>query len=180
MNERQWRVTAYHEAGHAVAAWALGARLHRVTITPGQDYAGRVSRNRSLPESTLYGNPDYARLRMEREIKIALAGAIAQRRAFPHSYWRAGAHTDERNIGEILVCMYPSERKGDDGWRAREYWRQLLKIETRWLLDRYWHCVDALAEYLLRHPTLTGHEAKDVIAAAFAHQFADTPVAPTV
>ena len=33
-------VTAYHEAGHAVAFWKLGFKLRKVTIVPDRDYAG--------------------------------------------------------------------------------------------------------------------------------------------
>lgn len=34
------RATAFHEAGHAVAAWQLGLGIKSVTIEPGANYLG--------------------------------------------------------------------------------------------------------------------------------------------
>jgi hypothetical protein len=36
------QATAYHEAGHAVAAWYLGAGVESASIVPDDDTTGRV------------------------------------------------------------------------------------------------------------------------------------------
>jgi hypothetical protein len=41
------RATAFHEAGHLVAAWRLGLRVHGATIKPGVDYAGLVEHEKA-------------------------------------------------------------------------------------------------------------------------------------
>ena len=39
--------TAYHEAGHAVMALALGRTVHRVTILPEREHLGQFQRRKS-------------------------------------------------------------------------------------------------------------------------------------
>jgi ATP-dependent Zn protease len=41
-SDEELRATAYHEAGHAVIAIALGLTIKKVNIIKGQDYNGYV------------------------------------------------------------------------------------------------------------------------------------------
>ena len=45
----QRELTAYHEAGHAVACWALRRRFSYVTLVPGEDFLGQLV-GRGLPK----------------------------------------------------------------------------------------------------------------------------------
>ena len=91
-------VTAFHEAGHAVAAWHAGLEIHSATIVPTPRLDGCVTH-----ANPLYGvhldcdGSDEARLRAEAAIIVLLAGPAAQRRHNPRS-WRSwyGSSDHER------------------------------------------------------------------------------------
>src|SRR5690349_303646 len=69
---------AYHEAGHVVAACALGYKVHYATIKPQGDARGHAKM-----DNPLYGR--VTRRKLEDAIVIALAGPGAQRIARPRS-----------------------------------------------------------------------------------------------
>src|ERR1017187_4742631 len=80
---RECRVTAYHEAGHAVIAARMGIPFRRVTIQPNAVYAGHVTLCRKdPPEQVNPWNPDWdarrARQYWKRHICGLLAGALAE------------------------------------------------------------------------------------------------------
>src|SRR5437867_3805113 len=72
--------TAYHEAGHAVAAYFLGVRLKSVTIEPGDDSAVRTHHQDLIDKRIEYEEiTDRTRLNIERTVMICLAGQEAQK-----------------------------------------------------------------------------------------------------
>lgn len=83
--------TAYHEAGHALAAWLYDRPLAVVSIKPGRHYNG-VTRFESADrgwieafdvDSAALFQPIDVRTAIEREIVISLAGPIAAELALP-------------------------------------------------------------------------------------------------
>src|SRR4051794_557029 len=78
--------TAYHEAGHAVAAWRLRARLRTASIVPGDNYLGYF-RNPSPRRLRGFEQDDSARGRWyaQRDILICMAGPIAESRFCPEA-----------------------------------------------------------------------------------------------
>jgi len=76
---KRLRTTAYHEAGHAVAAWWLFLKFRYVTIKPDGDTLGHVKFNRS-PKwfSPDIDKSDRVRLFAERHIISSFAGQIAE------------------------------------------------------------------------------------------------------
>ncbi|MGL4422962.1 MAG: M50 family metallopeptidase, partial [Gemmataceae bacterium] len=62
--------TAFHEAGHAVVATALGRVVHRISIEPKQRYLGRCEFGPGRRQPTDDWRSD--------EILIALAGMVAE------------------------------------------------------------------------------------------------------
>ena len=61
MNARQRRhltATAYHDAGHAVASWALTVRFRYVTIEPEGDALGHVQWLPAPASLPLYDDTD--------------------------------------------------------------------------------------------------------------------------
>jgi hypothetical protein len=62
--------TAYHEAGHAVAALALGRPVQRVSVLPAAKFLGRCEFGKGVFRPT----EDWP----EREILIALSGIGAE------------------------------------------------------------------------------------------------------
>ena len=49
MTKKRECATAYHEAGHAVAAFLLRRRLRRATIIPDEDSLGHIRTGRAPP-----------------------------------------------------------------------------------------------------------------------------------
>jgi hypothetical protein len=152
--------TAIHEAGHAFVAWRLDVRLHRVTVKPDGDYLGSVRHGRTHNADEWYGADDRAQGRIAREVRIAYAGALAVKRAFPGSRWRVGAEGDFGRAADIISHFYEVER-------AQYLWSSLLMLETEALLNWAWFAVEALAAALVARQTLTGREAREVIQQAF-------------
>ena len=69
-------LTAYHEAGHAVAAVALGARVRLITLEPEAPDEGRPR----MGETQVVWTPGKFsdREARERGVQVALAGPVAE------------------------------------------------------------------------------------------------------
>lgn len=100
----QTELTAFHEAGHAVAHAVLNLPFEYVTIVPDDDAAGHIAYDRpdEILEKWNDGDRDDANLRhhIERELITTLAGLTAQRRQFPRSHGRMNY-----KLSEDAVCL---------------------------------------------------------------------------
>src|SRR5215813_5236706 len=76
-------VTAYHEAGHAVVALALGRPVHRVSILPDRERLGTCE----FGKAVFRPSEDW----LEREILIAVAGLAAEARQTGKYAWEGAA-----------------------------------------------------------------------------------------
>jgi ATP-dependent Zn protease len=112
--EHSNEATAYHEAGHAVVALALGRPVNRVTTVPGQKRAGSCE----FHKGTFRPSDDW----LEREILIALGGVAAEARHTGTYAWDGAAH-DER-IVESLAIQRAGVRR-----TKRLHRRLLAKVE---------------------------------------------------
>src|SRR5439155_12145082 len=92
-------VTAYHEAGHAVIALALGRTIHKVSALPNRERLGECRFGK--------GNARAADDWIEREILIALAGPAAEAR-FTGTFADEEAKEDLRFVRRLAL-----ERKSD-------------------------------------------------------------------
>ena len=81
--------TAYHEAGHAVVALALGRVVHRVSILPNRDTLGQCEFRK--------GTRKKSHDELETEILIALAGMAAEAK-HTGTYDRPAAGRDLRHV----------------------------------------------------------------------------------
>lgn len=137
--------TAYHEAGHAVIALALGRSVQRVSILPGRGWLGRCEFQKGRVRPT----EDW----LEREILISLAGAAAEARHTGAYAWD-GAVTDLRTVRRLAVKR-ASERQAERLER-----RLLAKVEH--LLDQagHWQAVQLIATELLRCETISGRAVR--------------------
>jgi ATP-dependent Zn protease len=110
MRERE--ATAYHEAGHAVAALHLGRVVKTVSIVPDEETFGRVAH---YPITGKWLQPDVhidARTRdyLEDVITIMLAGPVAERKA--HGRWNhIGASGDRKVALNTALHLVGSERQ---------------------------------------------------------------------
>jgi hypothetical protein len=151
--------TAYHEAGHAVAAFAEGRirRIKNVTIAASHENGGTLTDTEHWPTPALPPNDRSARtrLRLEAEIIILLGGEIAERRAAGrHNY--PGVRTDYHRATHLASRACGNERQ------EAPFLRWLL-VRTEDLIALHWSAVQGVAAQLLRHKTLNGEHVRGII-----------------
>jgi cell division protease FtsH len=90
MTEDEKRMTAYHEAGHAIVALHEEASdpIHKATIIPRGRALGMVMR---LPERDNYS---YHRDKMYANLAVAMGGRVAEEIVFGHDKVSSGAASD--------------------------------------------------------------------------------------
>ena len=179
-SERTRRLTAYHEAGHAVAAWYLPHHppVQMVTTIPRGPTGGLTM---FLPEED---QDDASRSQMFEHIVSALGGRIAESLKMDDISTGASADIQQAtSIAHEMVTRYGMSealgpvRYGDDEeifvgmsyGRTRPYSDQTagkIDDEVRRLIDKaYEQCegilrehddrLEAVAQYLLAHQTMT-------------------------
>lgn len=193
INQEARRLTAYHEAGHAVVAKLLPEAdpLHKITIIPRGRSMGLTQQ---LP---IDDHLTYRRSYLLSRIKILLGGRIAEEGIF--GCLTTGASNDihaATRIAYRLVCEFGmSERLGpvarvnvgsgaegisDEGWQQsqqtlREIDMEILRIikscheAARELIESNNDFLHMLAESLLAHETLDGEEV-DIIHRCYLNQ----------
>jgi len=139
--------TAWHEAGHAVAALAVGARFSSASIYHGRDSAGRVHGIQGTGELGFV---------------VDAAGHIAERlrtwtmldRDDELRAWLAGWTRDGGDAGRFRRAIAP--RFGDDACAAWRYSEQVLTPRRM--------AIRELSRALLVHPRPLGYAAAAAIA----------------
>lgn len=138
--------TAYHEAGHAVAAFAMNKRFTRVSIiaNPDDNSLGRLlgcGWNSKL-------NPEFdggvrLRNRVEAQIIVFLAGPVAEAKLTGH-YNHIGASKDYHDAVSFAGYVTGSSKE------TSAYINWLLE-KTKNLLSNYnWDAVKMLADELIK------------------------------
>jgi ATP-dependent Zn protease len=145
---------AFHEAGHAVMALALGRAVQRVSVQPNHLRQG----NCELKKGTFRPSKDA----VETEILILLGGLAAEARQTGHYAWEAAA-ADLRGVRSLLEQRASSQR-------------QLERLERR-MLDKAeyvleqagaWTAVERIAAELLRSTIISGRAARHLFEQAAA------------
>ena len=127
--------TAFHEAGHAVVALALGGKIKSVEI--GSEPLTHCLHRRGTTHAAV----------------VALAGGLAERRAEPWGLsW--GDRIDRQCAREVAERLAPADPLGQ---------LQIFLDQAEALLDRHWREVEAVAAALLRRGKLTGQEIDDLV-----------------
>ena len=121
MSDHEKKITAYHEGGHALVAWALphSAPVHKVTI---------LSRGRSLGHTLVLPTEDkYTQTRSEMidTLAYALGGRAAEELVFHEPTTGAGNDIEKATtLARAMVTQYGMSAKlgavkyGPDRWRA--------------------------------------------------------------
>jgi ATP-dependent Zn protease len=144
-------VTAYHEAGHAVIALALGRTVHKVSVLPNQLRLGECRFGKGNARAT----DDW----LEREILIALGGMAAEAR-FTGTYATDEAKEDLRFVRRLAL-----ERKSDRAVERYEQ-RMLGKVEYMLAEEGTWKAVESIAAELMKHGTISGRAARHLFELA--------------
>ncbi|HEX5270445.1 MAG TPA: hypothetical protein VFW33_08165 [Gemmataceae bacterium] len=137
--------TAYHEAGHAVMALALGRPVHRVSVLPDGQFLGVCRFGKGI----FRPSEDW----LEREILIALGGLAAEAIHTGHYAWD-GAARDQQYVRGLAV-----QRAGERQAERLER-RMLAKAEHLLGQEGHWRAVELIATELMRRGVISGRAAR--------------------
>lgn len=148
-------LTAYHEAGHAVAAYLLRKRFRYVTIRQDGDYEGHMRH----PRSEAYEQAR-SRAALERDIMVSLAGGAAIR-VLTGRQDRIGAWCDRHKAMELAeeTCGSRRECEAFVSWLS-------TRVEGMLRSQANWHAVETLAEELMLQESIGRQKAMHIIRSA--------------
>jgi len=191
MTEEEKRLTAYHEAGHALVTLRVPATdpIHKATIIPRGRALGLVQR---LPEQDRYSQ---SREYLESALAIAFGGRVAEETVFGHGKVTTGASSDikmatdlarrmvtewgmsdklgplrfDDNEQEVFLGHSVTQRKNVSDATAEVIdaeIRQLIdaaNAKARHILTTEINNLHTLAKGLLEYETLSGEEIKALL-----------------
>ena len=191
LSEEEKRVTAYHEAGHALVASMLAEAdpLHKVTIIPRGMALGLTQQ---LPLEDRY---TYARTYLRSTLQVLMGGRLAEEITFGAEEITTGAGNDLERATELarkMVCEWGmSEAMGPLTFGKREEAIFLGKefarhqdyseatavkideeirgvigaayVAARTILEEHQPALEAIAQALLEREVLDGEEVYDLI-----------------
>ncbi len=206
MTEDEKKLTAYHEAGHALVSLYVPGNnpLHKVTIIPRGRALG-VTWN--LPERDQLSQ---SKMQMEGHLAMAFGGRVAEELIFGPENVTTGASSDIQqatNIARNMVTVYgmseklgriryrdnqqevflghsvaQSQNMSDDTAKLidEEVRRIIEEAENRAIKELTGHMDDlhAVAKALLEYETLSGDEVKKVMAGEALHRPDDDDETP--
>ena len=142
--------TAYHEAGHATMALALGRAIQKVTVSPANLQTG--GRRLGLCEMKK-GRTKSPKDWLENEVLILLAGMVAEAR-FTGEYCHLGASQDLLAVRSLL-------RKRVDGESQIERLQRRMLDKTEHLLSDPGHAmaIELIAQELILTTKISGRAA---------------------
>lgn len=137
--------TAYHEAGHAVMALALGRPIHRVSIQPNHLRLGQCE----IKKGSFRASKDV----LETQILILLGGVAAEARHTGKYCWESAVQ-DLRGVRSLSLMRAGSQHQVERFER-----RMLDKAEH--ILDQpgVWLAVERIAQELLQKTIISGRTA---------------------
>lgn len=192
MSDEEKKMTAYHEAGHALVAIHCPASdpIHKATIIPRGRALGMVMR---LPEADKLS---YQRDAMHSDIAVSMGGRVAEEMIFGHDKVSSGASSDIQHATKLARAMVTSWGMSDKvgpldfgqndsqpflgysmgkSTEFSEKTAELIDSETkriveeglahaRKILTDFDKELHLLGEALLEYETLSGNEIKDIVA----------------
>ena len=162
MTDAEKRVTAWHEAGHALITHCLlpDARLTRVTIIPSSRGAAGYSMS-VQPDRLLHSRQD-----MMAMICAALGGRAAEEMLLGRENVTTGAANDLKKAREIASVMAKDYAMGDTGDPDRDenlILRQAMD-RSRACLREQREALEKLANALLVRETLRENDLAEILA----------------
>ncbi len=183
MSDEEKRMTAFHEAGHAVVSIHCPASdpIHKATIIPRGRALGMVMR---LPEADKIS---YLREKMLADLAVSMGGRAAEEICFGTEKVSSGASSDIQYATRLATAMVSewgmSDALGPVLYKQTdEYGRQVTSPETaarvdaeikRLVMDAHAQAtriltthrdqLDAVAKMLLEYETLSGEEIHQIM-----------------
>jgi cell division protease FtsH len=191
MNEEEKRLTAYHEAGHAIVAMnvKMADPVHKATIVPRGRALGMVMQ---LPEGDRYSMKFQ---QMIDRIAIMAGGRVAEELIFGPENITSGASSDIEQATKLARAMVTrwgfSEKLGTVAYgenqeevflghsvarsqNVSEETARIIDVEVRRIVTEGWEAArkiltdkaedhEKLSQALLEYETLSGQEIKDLL-----------------
>lgn len=182
MTEEEKKITAYHEAGHALVAYhsVYSDPIHKATIMPRGQALGMVIR---LPERDRI-SVSYNKLMAD--LAVAMGGRLAEELTLGHASVTTGASSDfkmatdiarrmvtewgmSENLGLISYASNPHEPSFTSENTATLIHQEVKKIidhackNARDILSQYKSQLTVLAQELLNKETLSGQEITRIL-----------------
>ncbi|SOV16632.1 ATP-dependent zinc metalloprotease FTSH 1 [Plasmodium gaboni] len=185
-SDHQRRITAYHEAGHAIVAYFLQPKtdpIHKATIISRGNALGYVEQ---IPVDDRH---NYFKSQMEAKLAVCMGGRTAEEIVFGKSETSSGASSDISRATEIAYKMVTEwgmsdklgplnyKKRMGDGYSSNRLSAQTvssIEVEVKTLVEkgkslseeilrRHRKELDNLAFALLDKETLSGEEIKNII-----------------
>jgi len=157
------QLTAHHEAGHAVAAVALGIGVARVSVVGDCTTLGRIVLDLGWPHLRPGFDPHHPEDRRVTEawILLSLTGEIADAYHDGRNpdFNNPGARWDFHHAEALAECLFaqPGERKAffkEMQWRAQSFVQDPLR----------WRQISAVASHLARLGELNRPQLEQIMA----------------
>ena len=205
MDENEKKLTAFHEAGHAICSLFVEETdpIHKATIIPRGRALGMVQQ---LPEKDQYS---YSKTKMLSRLIIMMGGRVAEELKFGPQKITSGASSDiaaatnlarsmvtewgmsdklgpvlyAENTGEVFLGKSVTQSRNMSEETARLVDEEIKTLvmnaytgATK-LLKEHQKDWEKLAEALIEYETLTGEEIKDLLDGKPINKDAEAPVA---
>ena len=153
-------ISAYHEAGHALMAVQLGARIRSITIDPAWDDGPARFGDAQIEWPA---GACSERELCEKMVMVALAGAVAEMIYSGEPYhpgfvaeWAA----DWSQAWQAAAALY-----GDEVARLKYLEKITVQLHKTMERDDHWAALAAIVDHLLAHETLEGEQVEDIVSA---------------
>ncbi len=204
MDENEKKLTAYHEAGHAICSLFVEETdpIHKATIIPRGRALGMVQQ---LPEKDQYS---YSKTKMLSRLIITMGGRVAEELKFGPKKITSGASSDiaaatnlarsmvtewgmseklgpvlyAENTGEVFLGKSVTQSKNMSEETAKLVDAEIKALViggyegAKKLLQEHKEDWEKLSEALIEYETLTGEEIKDILDGKQIAKGTDTPV----
>jgi cell division protease FtsH len=169
VKDRERQITAYHEAGHALAAKCLSPEntVAKITIIPSTKGAGGFCVN--IPPDKMY----YTKQELENQIMIHFAGRASEEIIFGADNITTGASNDIEKAKSLVGDYVTKYGMGKNFYtnenETREECRSILEnlyIKTKEFLLSKENQLRSVSEELLRKETLTESDLNAILQAA--------------
>lgn len=206
MDEQEKKLTAYHEAGHAICSLHVKETdpIHKATIIPRGRALGMVQQ---LPEKDQYS---YTRAKLLSRLIICMGGRVSEELKFGYDKVTSGASSDiaaatnlaramvtewgmsnalgpvmyAENSNEVFLGRSVTQNQNMSEETARLVDSEIKRLvmdahaEAEKILKENDNELEILAQALMEYETLTGEEIKEVLAGKKINRAEQTPVPP--
>ena len=149
------RLTAFHEAGHAVMAQLCGRQVTEVEIIGDREHTGSVQSLAFPPDPADGPAPEAETEELERQVKCILAGVVAEKMVSGRKGW-------DETSEDVDAAVRLGMRLVDDCEDVLPL-LEAIGTDVERDLHAHWAAVEMLAAELLDRKALTGSEVRRLL-----------------